>query len=250
MRKRKSSAAGASRTGKVGVRDRIVRLAKDIRFNDYVDLYGKPCRVLDASTEGGLCYFRAINILDGFLVWKIVPSSSEIVIAHVKRELYQLIGISSKHNTATLLHHSGDYVRDDIKLPQNEFLRNMMVLGIDNGFIVYVTVASALGKEAVYSVEVDSTGSTMGYKRNEDAVNQNKTNDSDVVVVNQSKTKDSDVVVVNQSKTNNSDVVVNQSKIKDSDVVVVNQIKTKNSDVAKTAWRSYRDVVLGHNDIY
>ncbi|KAL1209273.1 Eukaryotic translation initiation factor 5A-2 [Cardamine amara subsp. amara] len=261
MRKRKSSDAGASQAGKIGIRDGTVRLASDIRPNDYVDFKGKPFRVIDVeTTERGFCHFRAINILDGYIVPRILHSSKEIVIADVNYELYQLIGISSKDNSVTLLHYGGDYVRDDIKLPESQLLRSMMVSGFDHGKKVFVTIAFALGKEAVYAVRIvgkvafyevriDQTDSAISFKRNEDAVNQSKTNDSDYVV--------------NQSKTKKSDVVVNQNKTKDSDVVVVNQSKTNNSDLAKKAClkekatkakygyeyaqRSYRDVVLGHN---
>ncbi|CAH8363530.1 unnamed protein product [Eruca vesicaria subsp. sativa] len=171
-----SSDAGASRASKI--------LASDVDINDHIDLSGKPCRVLDLYTKRGLCHFRTMNILTGFIVHSIVPPSTEFVVPDVTRDLYQLTGISYKDNSVTLLHHSGAYTRNDIFLPRNQNLRTMMVDGFNDGKRVLVGTVTSLGQGAIYAVEVYQAGSATRFKLNEDVLNQSKTNDSDVVAKN------------------------------------------------------------------
>ncbi|KAF3593392.1 hypothetical protein DY000_02025422 [Brassica cretica] len=116
-----SSHDGASRrASKIGNRKRTLRLASEIVLNDHIDIKGKPCRIPDVSTD-----------------------------------IYQLIGISYKNHSVTLLHLSSDYTRNDIFLPEDRQLRNLMVNGFNDDKIVYVAVVSSLGKDAVYRVQVD-----------------------------------------------------------------------------------------------
>ncbi|CAH8363518.1 unnamed protein product [Eruca vesicaria subsp. sativa] len=201
------SDVGSSSASKIG----NLRRARDIEISDHIDLSGKPCRVLDFYTKRGLCHLRAINILTGCTVRRIVPISTEFVVCHktvcmylpslnlfihtdclfsqvpdVSRDTYLLTGISYKDNSVTLLHHSGAYTRNDIFLPENENLRTMMVDGFNDDKRVLVGVVTSLGQDAVYAVEVevDQTGSDTMLKLDEDVLNQTITNDSDVVAKN------------------------------------------------------------------
>ncbi|CAN7079774.1 unnamed protein product [Brassica oleracea var. botrytis] len=151
-----SSHDGASRrASKIGNRKRTLRLASEIVLNDHIDITGKPCRVLEAYTKRSLRYFYTIDILTGYIVWSIVPTSTKFVIPDVSTDIYQLIGISYKNHSVTLLHLSSDYTRNDIFLPEDRQLRNLMVNGFNDDKIVYVAVVSSLGKDAVYRVQVD-----------------------------------------------------------------------------------------------
>ncbi|CAF2005308.1 unnamed protein product [Brassica oleracea] len=151
-----SSHDGASRrASKIGNRKRTLRLASEIVLNDHIDIKGKPCRVLEAYTKRSLRYFYTIDILTGYIVWSIVPTSTKFVIPDVSTDIYQLIGISYKNHSVTLLHLSSDYTRNDIFLPEDRQLRNLMVNGFNDDKIVYVAVVSSLGKDAVYRVQVD-----------------------------------------------------------------------------------------------
>ncbi|KAL0658090.1 hypothetical protein Bca4012_078675 [Brassica carinata] len=157
-----SSHDGASRrASKIGNRKRTLRLASEIVLNDHIDIKGKPCRVLEAYTKRSLRYFYTIDILTGYIVWSIVPTSTKFVIVSfsqipdVSTDIYQLIGISYKNHSVTLLHLSSDYTRNDIFLPEDRQLRNLMVNGFNDDKIVYVAVVSSLGKDAVYRVQVD-----------------------------------------------------------------------------------------------
>ncbi|KAJ4901300.1 Eukaryotic translation initiation factor 5A-3 [Raphanus sativus] len=174
-----SSDAGGSSASKIGT----LRLASDIEINDFIDLSGKPCRVVDFYTKGGLCHFGAINMLTGNMVRSIVPPSTQFVIPDVSRDLYQLTGISYKDDTVTLLHRSGAYTRDDIFLPRNRNLRTMMVDGFNNGNSVVVGIVTSLGQDAVYAVDVYQAGTAITFDPNDDLLNQSKTNDSSNVVL-------------------------------------------------------------------
>jgi translation initiation factor 5A len=124
-----------------------------LRKNGFVNIAGKPCKIVDMSTSKTGKHGHAkvnlvgIDIFTGKKYEDICPSTHNMDVPHVVRKEYQLIDIED--GFLSLMTDSGD-TKSDVKLPGEE-LGDNITKDFQAGKDLLITVVAAMGEEHALS---------------------------------------------------------------------------------------------------
>jgi len=127
-----------------------------LRKNGFVMLKGRPCKIVEMSTSKtgkhghAKVHLVGLDIFTGKKCEDICPSTHNMDVPNVKREDYQLIGISDD-KFLSLLKEDGD-LREDLKLPDGE-LGGQLTTEYESGREILCTVLKACGEEVVIAIK-------------------------------------------------------------------------------------------------
>jgi len=133
-----------------------------IKKNGHVMLKGKPCKVVECSTSKtgkhghAKAHIVGLDIFTNKKYEDVCPTSHNMDVPVVKRQEYQLIGVT-EDGFVTLLTDGGD-TKEDLKLPtDSEGGRDEVAKQIkdmfDEGRQTLVTVLSACGQDKIVSAK-------------------------------------------------------------------------------------------------
>jgi len=122
-----------------------------LRKNGYVNLKGRPCKIVDMSTSKtgkhghAKVHLVGIDIFTGKKYEDISPSTHNMNVPNVRRAEYQLIMIDD--GFLSLMTQEGD-TKDDVRVPDGE-LGEKISAEFEEGKDLLVSVISAMNEEAV-----------------------------------------------------------------------------------------------------
>jgi len=133
-----------------------------IKKNGHVMLKQKPCKVVEYSTSKtgkhghAKAHIVGLDIFTNKKYEDVCPTSHNMDIPVVKRQEYQLIGVS-EDGYVTLLMDSGE-TKDDLKLPTdsegaNDDVAKQIKELFEEGKQTLVTVLSACGQDKIVSAK-------------------------------------------------------------------------------------------------
>ena len=131
-----------------------------LRKNGFVMLKARPCKIVEMSTSKtgkhghAKVHLVGIDIFTSKKYEDICPSTHNMDVPFVKREDYQLLGISDD-GYVSLMNDAGE-VRDDLKLPDGEIGAKIRT-DYDAGSDLLCTVLKACGEECVIAVKNSTT---------------------------------------------------------------------------------------------
>lgn len=123
-----------------------------LRKNGFVNISGRPCKIVDMSTSKTGKHGHAkvnlvgIDIFTGKKYEDICPSTHNMDVPHVQRKEYQLIDIDD--GFLSLMTDSGE-TKADVKLPEE--IGEALTKDFQAGKDLLVTVIAAMGEEHAMS---------------------------------------------------------------------------------------------------
>lgn len=120
-----------------------------LRKNGFVNISGRPCKIVDMSTSKTGKHGHAkvnlvgIDIFTGKKYEDISPSTHNMDVPNVSRKEYQLIDIED--GFLNMITDGGD-TKNDVKLPEGE-LGDQIKEAFEAGKDILVTVVSAMNEE-------------------------------------------------------------------------------------------------------
>lgn len=124
-----------------------------LRKNGFVNIKGRPCKIVDMSTSKtgkhghAKVHLVALDIFTGKKLEDLSPSTHNMEVPFVKRTEYQLLDIDD--GFLSLMTMDGE-TKDDVRAPEGE-LGESMQAAFDEGKDLNVTIIAAMGEEAAIS---------------------------------------------------------------------------------------------------
>ncbi|XP_032887620.1 eukaryotic translation initiation factor 5A-2 [Amblyraja radiata] len=143
-------------TGDAGASSTFPMQCSALRKNGYVVLRGRPCRIVEMSTSKtgkhghAKVHMVGLDIFTSRKYEDICPSTHNVDVPTVKRNDYQLIGITDGY--LSLMTDNGE-VREDLKVAEGDLgkeIQNRYEAGDD----VMITVQHAMNLEAAVAVKL------------------------------------------------------------------------------------------------
>jgi len=130
-----------------------------LRKNGFVMLKSRPCKIVEMSTSKtgkhghAKVHLVGIDIFTSKKYEDICPSTHNMDVPNVKREDYQLVGISDD-GYLSLMNDSGD-LREDLKVPDGDI--GTQIRGDFEAKDLLCTVLKACGEECVIAVKTNTS---------------------------------------------------------------------------------------------
>ncbi|XP_055501826.1 eukaryotic translation initiation factor 5A-1-like [Leucoraja erinacea] len=143
-------------TGDAGASSTFPMQCSALRKNGYVVLRGRPCRIVEMSTSKtgkhghAKVHMVGLDIFNSRKYEDVCPSTHNVDVPTVKRNDYQLIGITDGY--LSLMTDNGE-VREDLKVAEGDLgkeIQNRYEAGDD----VMITVQHAMNLEAAVAVKL------------------------------------------------------------------------------------------------
>ncbi|XP_074330609.1 eukaryotic translation initiation factor 5A-3-like isoform X2 [Apium graveolens] len=147
-------------TGFMPEKRTVVRKVRDLR--SFVCIKEHPCKIVAIRTPIDPAtrkyhrvkrQFVVIDIFTGEVFKATFPLSGTCDVPIVTLTDYRLVVIREKDSHMTLLDEKGN-IRQDLKLPTDQDLLSKVKFGLSEGKAVFLSVASAMGKEKIIASKI------------------------------------------------------------------------------------------------
>jgi translation initiation factor 5A len=127
--------------------------AGNLKKGGYLNINGRPCKIIEMSSSKTGKHGHAksnitgVDIFNGRKYEEVAPSSHNLPIPWVKTIQYMLIDIG-KDGRVSCMDEEGD-TREDLNMPPNEALADVIQKDFAAGKTVSVVVTSAMGHDQI-----------------------------------------------------------------------------------------------------
>jgi|ERR1712170_82816 len=151
-------------TGASGAADCVPQQCSALRKNGYVNIKGKPCKIVEMTTSKtgkhghAKVHLTGLDIFTGKKLEDICPSTHNMMVPTVNRKEYEVVDID-EDCYLTLMDDSGE-TRDDLKLTslcsveKREEVINLKSKAEKEDNVLHATVWSSMGMEVIKELKI------------------------------------------------------------------------------------------------
>jgi translation initiation factor 5A len=139
--------------------DTVRKDAGSIKKGGFMIIKDRPVKIAEVNTSKAgkhghaKCHFVGIDIFTGQKMEDLVPSSHSVLVPNVKRTECLVLQITDEGCLSLLDEVSGE-TREDLKLPDDPDVANILREGVESGYETMAVVIEAMGEAKVDSVRV------------------------------------------------------------------------------------------------